>query len=134
MDDPMLFTVQGITAIYGISKNVEQTTKCFISNRNLDTASGSCYFSVSLQALAGSQHDAAYDIISKVLGHLHNASLTVVLDFKGILNIRKLSVFKNNVYNRSHNLYDLTFIHSHHFLFCALAPLITSVISWVIAA
>ena len=69
-----------------------------------------------------------------MMGNFHYTSFTVVLYLKGILDLRKISIFKNNVYNRSHNLYDLTFIHSHHFLFCAFAPLTISVISCVMAA
>ena len=69
-----------------------------------------------------------------MLGNFHDTFLAVVFHLKGFLDIRKLPVLKNNIHNRSHDLYDLTFIHPCHFLLWAFAPLITSVISCVIAA
>ena len=63
-----------------------------------------------------------------MLRNFHNTFLSIILYFQGFSDIRKLPVFKNNIYNRSHNLSDLTFIHPSHFLFWAFAPLITSVI------
>ena len=75
-----------------------------------------------------------------MLGHLHDAFLAVVVNFKRILDKGKVTVFKQYVNNRSHNLYDSSFIHNvSHFPYsnyfcCALAPAHTSVISCVIAA
>ena len=56
---------------------------------------------------------------------------------QGIFDARQISVFKYNVNNWSHDLYNTSFIHTcFHFLFrfWALAPAQTSVISCVIAA
>ena len=134
VDHPVFFIVKRFSTIYCLSENVEQSSQSTVTYRNFDSASCSNYFSVSLKSLAGTQHDASNHIISQMLRNFHNTFFTVVFNFKSIFDIRQISIFKNNIYNRSHDLYDLTFTHSRHFLFWAFAPLQTSVISCVIAA
>ena len=52
-------------------------------------------------------------------GDLHDALFAVVVHFQRILDKREVSVFKYYVNDRSHDLYDSSFIHDHnrsHFL------------------
>ena len=134
VDYPMLCIIQRFSTIYCLPENVEQSSQSTVTYRNFDSTSCSNYFSVSLKSLTGTQHDASNHIISQMLRNFHNTFFTVVFNFKSIFDIRQISIFKNNIYNRSHDLYDLTFTHSRHFLFWAFAQLQTSVISCVIAA
>ena len=134
VDHPMLCIIQSFSTVNCLSKNIKKSSKSAVSHRNLDSTSCGNYFSVSLKSLTGAQHNAANHIISQMLRNFHNAFLTIVFDFKGVLDIRKIAILKNNIYNRSHDLYNLTFTHYRPFLFWAFAPLQTSVISCVIAA
>ena len=74
---------------------------------------------VAVTSLAGRKHQAAHLVVSKVLGDLHDAFLPVILNFQRILDKGEVSVFKYYVNDRSHDLYDSSFIHNHnrsHFL------------------
>ena len=64
-----------------------------------------------MQAVAGCQHNAADNFASDMLGYLHNTAFAVVIHYKGVLDMRKVTIFKCHVNHRSHDLYDLSFIH-----------------------
>src|SRR3989344_1038476 len=61
------------------------------------------------------------------------------MHFKGIKKNRLFTLFKSNVDNRTDNLYHVSFVHIFFYSLCklylsALAPEVTSAISWVMAA
>src|SRR5690554_5916646 len=74
-----------------------------------------------------------------MLGNLHNPLLTIYCNSKGFFYIRQVSVLKLNIYYRARYLHDFSYFQDLCpsfclFIFCALAPAVISVISWVIVA
>ena len=138
MDHPVFGIFFDFFAIVdGFSKYVEQTSKGLLSNRYFNSRTGSGYFHVLAKSFTCCQHQTTNLIISQMLRNFHNTGFSVVLHLQGIFDTRQISVFKYNVNNWSHDLYNTSFIHTcFHFLFrfWALAPAQTSVISCVIAA
>ena len=130
----MLLPFQRFSVVNRIAQDIKEASECLISDWNLDSGSCSGHFHVTTKSLTCGKHDATNRIISNVLGYLHHAFFPVIIHDQRIFDTWKLTVFKHNIYNRPHDLYNLTFIHRYHFLFCAFAPAITSVISCVIAA
>ncbi len=57
----------------------------FLSYRNLDTASCSCYFHISVKSFTGCQHNTAYYIISDMLCNFHNTFFATIFNFKASL-------------------------------------------------
>ena len=139
---------KALLSVNGIPQYIEQTSKVLISDRNLDPAACGQYRHILLQSLTGGKHDAANGIVSDVLCHLHHGLFSVIVRLQCGFNNRKGPFRKLNVYNRSHNLSDLSDLHCQDsfpaaifflrlFFNCsllALAPAATSVISCVIAA
>ena len=80
--------------IDGLTKHIEQTSKCLISNWNFDTASSCTDFHIFVKSFTCSQHQTTYFAVSQMLCNFHNTSLVSVIYLKGIFDIRKLSVFK----------------------------------------
>ena len=83
-----------LTIIDGLTKHIEQTSKCLISNWNFDTTSSCADFHIFVKSFTCSQHQAAYFAVSKMLCNFHNTGLISVIYLKGIFDVRKLSVFK----------------------------------------
>ena len=137
VDDPLGGVRNLLAVIDGLAQHVEQSPQGLLPHGNLDAGSGSCHFHILVQALAGSQHQAAHLVVAQMLRDFHHAGLPVVFHRQRVLDIGKLAVRKFHIHNGTHNLYNSSFIHKlSHFLlfFCALAPAQTSVISCVIAA
>ena len=134
VDDPVFLILKTFPSVNCLSQDVEKAPQVLISYRHADSLSCGNHLHIFMKALAGGQHNAADHIISHMLGGLHDTSSVPVLNLQGIPQVGQNSAFKRNIHNRSHDLNNSACVHNYPFLFCALAPLTTSVISCVIAA
>ena len=110
VDDPMLLSFQGFSTVDGLSQYVEQSTQCLITYRHLNSFSGSNDIHILAKSFTGTQHDAANGIVANMLCHFHDQTLAFTVYFQGILDKGKIIVLELYVYNRSHDLDDLTMI------------------------
>ena len=119
VDDPFLSIIDRLAVVNSLAEHVKQSAKRPLSHRHLDACSGSSNLHILVKSLAGGEHQTAHLIVPKMLGDLHDALFAVVVHFQRILDKREVSVFKYYVNDRSHDLYDSSFIHDHnrsHFL------------------
>ena len=126
VNHPLICICDLFAVIYRLSKYVKQSSQRLLSDRNFNPRSCCSYFHVFVKPFACSQHQTANFIVSEMLRHFHNTFLSVIFNFQSVFDKRKVPVLKHNVYNRTHNLYDFSFIHDlSHFLrtiaaFCRL--------------
>ena len=98
------------STVDGLSQYVEQSTQCLITYRHLNSFSGSNDIHILAKSFTGTQHDAANGIVANMLCHFHDQTLAFTVYFQGILDKGKIIVLELYVYNRSHDLDDLTMI------------------------
>ena len=110
VDNPMFLSFQGFSTVDGLSQYVEQSAQCLITYRHLNSFSGSNDIHILAKSFTGTQHDAANGIVANMLCHFHDQTLAFTVYFQGILDKRKIIVLELYVYNRSHDLDDLTMI------------------------
>ena len=67
VDFPVFLVFQGFTSVNRIAKNVEETSKCLVADRNLDPCTGRDHFHVTAEAFTCGKHDTADCIISDML-------------------------------------------------------------------
>ena len=111
MNLPVCFALRLLISVNCLSKYIEKTAKCILTNRNFDSASRCYNFHISAKTLTGCQHDTVYNVITYMLCNFHNAFLIAIHYFQCISDCRQVIIFKLNIHNRSGNLYDFSCIH-----------------------
>ena len=127
VDNPLLGIGYLFSVINGLAEDIEQPAQRLLAHRHFDAGACGSHFHVPVEPLACRQHQAAHLVVPQVGCNFHDAGFSVVFHFQRIFDKGKFSVFKYYVNDRSHDLCNSSFIHTHsHFPFCMLtsaAPL-----------
>ena len=104
MDIPTLTVNRRRLFVNRFSEDIENSSECLFSHRNIYRSSGICSFSTSHKTVGAAHGNAAHYVITNMLRNLDNKFFTVIVDFKRILQLRKLSLIKTYVNDRTDNL------------------------------
>ncbi len=111
VDAPALCVIRdGLTAIDGIAKNVEHAPKRHVTDWHADATTSVFHGHAACKTFARCEHDAADSLRVDVLCYFHGTDFFIYLHTQGIANLRKLSLLKFAVNNRTGYLHDFSSI------------------------
>ena len=73
-------------------------------------------FLSSLKTVGGIHCDTFYDVVAHMLRYFNNKARAVVINFNGVVELRKMTFLKLYIDDRTDNLNNFTYI-AHEFVF-----------------
>jgi len=112
VDRPTRFGVAGTAVIDGFTQKVEHPAKGFLADRDGDGRAGIDGIDAAPQAIGGAQRHRADAAAAQVLldfaGQIDDQAILLRVDFKGVVDGRKLILGELGVESRADDLRDLS--------------------------
>ncbi len=97
----MLSIIKTSLIIKRFTQNIEQSSKCFLTDRNHNTGTCSSNLHITMKAFTCAEHDTSYNAVTDMLRNLHNKFPVTIHNIERILDGRKISLFKFYIHHRS---------------------------------
>ena len=116
VDRMLLLRLRCRFLINGFTQNIEDTSQGLLSHGNPDRTSCGFCCHTAYQTVGGAEGDAAYDVVTQMLGHLNGKrSLFLPSDQDSVIDIRQLAFRKTDIQNRADDLCDFTLCFCSHY-------------------
>ena len=104
MDFPLLFGFNRLAFINRLAEKVEHTSQRFLTDRNTDGSAGILCLCAANQTVRGAHGNAACGVVTDMLRNLGDNGFALVVNFKCIEEVGKLSICKFYIKYRADNL------------------------------